>query len=221
MNSTTASEARLLRAGTVADGAIALRQKREEHGDNRRGLFGLWVIDGTAKEMVWKRMLRQAVNWPGIDLILCTLLIWPCHSEIEKPKWMWGCVHSPEHTTLISPQWTQNWAETLDEIERGGTSQDTGQDSCFRPANKQLNPLEGLIYWFIAGLKKSQSSCNWILCILWISTRVSAEIPLAQQPSSGLRRLLSNEYCNCCHMKQEWLSAWRMSVWRVFIDPNK
>lgn len=78
----------------------------QENRDNRRGLFGLWMIDGMAKEMVWKRMLRQAVNWPGIDLILCTLLIWPCHSEIEKPKWMWGYVHSPEHTTLISPQWT-------------------------------------------------------------------------------------------------------------------
>lgn len=33
------------------------------------------VIDGAAKEMVWKRMLRQAVDRPGIDLILCSPLI--------------------------------------------------------------------------------------------------------------------------------------------------
>lgn len=126
-----------------------------------------------ARPRKWSgRMLRQAVNWPGIDLILCTLLIWPCHSKIEKPKWMWGCVHSPEHSALINPQWSQKkkkWSETLARNRmgggRGGTSQDTRKDSCFRPANKQLNPLEGPVYWFIAGLEKSQSSCNWILYI--------------------------------------------------------
>lgn len=82
---------------------VWLHQGAEENGDRGGELFGPWVIDGMAKEMVWKRMLRQAVNWPGIDLILCALLIWPCHGEIEKPKWMWGCVHSPEPHRTDNP----------------------------------------------------------------------------------------------------------------------
>lgn len=43
-------------------------------------------IDGKVKERAWTRMLRQAPERSAIDLIMCTLLIRPRLSEIEKPQ---------------------------------------------------------------------------------------------------------------------------------------
>lgn len=65
------------------------RKEKEENG-NHEDCSGLEWWMAWPRKWSGRRMLRQTVNWPGIDLILCTLLIWPCHGEIEKPKWMWG-----------------------------------------------------------------------------------------------------------------------------------
>lgn len=137
----------------VDDVSTLWQEAGVEKGNKRR----LWVIDGPDKEMVWKRMLRQAVIWPAIDLILCTLLIWPCHSGIEKPKWLQGLcsltwAHCTDKTTMnLKMGWNTG------PNRKGRTSEDTRQDSCFRPADKQQNPLERPVYRFIRGWRSHEA----------------------------------------------------------------
>lgn len=66
-------------------------------GNNEDKEGGLWGTDGAVKQRAWTRMLRQALERPGIDSVVCTLLIRLCLSKIEKSKWTRGCVGSSEH----------------------------------------------------------------------------------------------------------------------------